>query len=74
MNQALLNQIEQLHAKTLHTTIDLLNQKEFWKSRALMLAKKSQLCFRCGENKDWDLATLQCSQCGKEGLKELKHA
>lgn len=46
----LLKEIEQLQAKTLQNTIDLLNEKTAWKRRALMLASKSQLCFRCGDN------------------------
>ena len=48
--QALFKEIEQLQAKTLQNTIDLLNEKAAWKRRALRLASKSQLCFRCGDN------------------------
>lgn len=72
----LLKEIEQLQAKTLQNTIDLLNEKTAWKRRALMLASKSQLCFRCGDNQGWNLATLQCGKCVKEvkeTLKEVAH-
>ena len=40
----LLKEIEQLQAKTLQNTIDLLNQKQLWKIRAQRLANKHQAC------------------------------
>ena len=46
----LLKEIEQLQAKTLQNTIDLLNQKQLWKIRAQRLANKYQACLDCGEN------------------------
>ena len=48
--QTLFKEIEQLHAKTLQNTIDLLNQKQLWRIRAERLARKHQACLDCGES------------------------
>ncbi len=67
--QTLLKEIEQLHAKTLQNTIDLLNQKQLWKLRAQRLANKHQACLDCGAsaklnpNLVWIAEIMQCSEC-----------
>ena len=72
----LLKEIEQLHAKTLQNTIDLLNQKQLWKLRAQRLANKHQACLDCGENAKlnpnlvWIAEIMQCSECQQ---KEVSH-
>ena len=48
--QTLFKEIEQLHAKTLQNTIDLLNQKQLWRIRAERLANKHKACLDCGES------------------------
>ena len=67
--QTLLKEIEQLQAKTLQNTIDLLNQKQLWKLRAQRLANKYQACLDCGAsaklnpNLVWIAEIMQCSEC-----------
>ncbi len=67
--QELLKEIEQLQAKTLQNTIDLLNQKQLWKLRAQRLANKYQSCLDCGENAKlnpnlvWIAEIMLCSKC-----------
>jgi len=67
--QTLLKEIEQLQAKTLQNTIDLLNEKKLWKLRAQRLANKYQACLDCGENAKlnpnlvWIAEIMRCSEC-----------
>ena len=64
-----LKEIEQLQAKTLQNTIDLLNQKQLWKLRAQRLANKYQACLDCGENAKsnpnlvWIAEIMLCNKC-----------
>jgi hypothetical protein len=73
---ALLKEIEQLQAKTLQNTIDLLNQKKLWKIRAQRLANKHQACLDCGAsaksnpNLVWIAEIRLCSKCQQ---KEVSH-
>ena len=77
--QALLKEIEQLHAKTLQNTIDLLNQKQLWKLRAQRLANKHQACLDCGAsaklnpNLVWIAEIMLCSECHQQ-RKEISGA
>ena len=68
----LLKEIEQLQAKTLQNTIDLLNQKQLWKLRAQRLANKYQACLDCGAsaklnpNLVWIAEIMLCSKCHQQ--------
>ena len=72
----LLKEIEQLQAKTLQNTIDLLNQKQLWKLRTQRLASKHQACLDCGESAElnpnlvWIAEIMRCSKCQQ---KEVAH-
>ena len=67
--QELLKEIEQLQAKTLQNTIDLLNQKQLWKIRAQRLANKYQACLDCAAsaklnpNLVWIAEIMLCNKC-----------
>jgi len=70
--QILLKEIEQLQAKTLQNTIDLLNEKQLWKLRAKRLASKHQACLDCGAsaklnpNLVWIAETMLCNKCHQQ--------
>jgi len=74
--QTLLKEIEQLQAKTLQKTIDLLNEKQLWKMRAERLASKYTACLGCGEsaklnpNLVWIPEIMLCIKCHQ---KEASH-
>ena len=76
--QELLKEIEQLQAKTLQNTIDLLNQKQLWKLRAQRLANKYQACLDCGAsaklnpNLVWIAEIRLCNKCHQQ-RKEVAH-
>jgi hypothetical protein len=57
----------------LKTSIDLVNEKEWWKQKAQMLAAKHKACLDCGEQEGWEPETLRCFSCHLR-LKEAPHA
>lgn len=51
--------------KVLETSIQLVNNAQSWKVKAIKLSKKFKACLDCGSQKDYVLETMTCKNCQK---------